>query len=129
MFIHQINNYSIVPSSTHHWSNRIVALHKDTGIHHGPADSRPARDLEILRGIFSAPDRHLVQIKAIWEGLSLRETINNWFTSTVKPLPLDTLYLWKLEVFGIQMKKYPFLVSIGRSKNLPLFRENFRFLA
>ena len=48
---------------------------------------------------------------------------------TVKPLPLDTLYLWKLEVFGIQMKKYPFLVSIGRSKNLPLFRENFRFLA
>ena len=50
---------------------------------------------------------------------------------TVKPLPLDTLYmyLWKLEVFGIQMKKYPFLVSIGRSKNLPLFREKFRFLA
>ena len=61
----------VLPYSTHHWSNRLVTLNKDTRIHHGPTDNWPAinRDLEVHWCRFCTPNDldHLVCFLALWD--------------------------------------------------------------
>jgi hypothetical protein len=47
------------------------------------SDHWPARDLELLWGIYWEPDDHLVPFKVIWEGLSLMKIKNIIDTHTI----------------------------------------------